>query len=416
VPAAVLILFMSATCGAGEAARELPTNGRSREAIGRVKPGLEQALADKGMRYGDPIFIRVFKEEKELELWVDDGERFTLFRTYKVCAASGSLGPKLREGDQQCPEGFYYVSPRGLNPSSAFHLSFNIGYPNTYDRLLGRTGSAIMIHGNCVSIGCFAMTDERIEEIYALADAALRGGQPFFRVHVFPFRMTEASMEDHEDSEWHSFWVNLKQGYDHFEVIGHPPDVRAAGGSYTFARTDAAGDWAARLVDAAIERTEHRVRYDGSYRSIEYPMGDVPDDIGVCTDVIIRAYRALGTDLQREVHEDMTAAFSEYPDTWGLTGTDSNIDHRRVPNLQVFFSRHGVELAVTDAPSDYRPGDLVTWVLPRNLPHIGIVTDRRSADGTRPLIVHNIGRGPEVEDALFEYPITGHYRFEVALP
>ena len=171
------------------------------------------------------------------------------------------------------------------------------------------------------------------------------------------------------------------------------------------------GGFAEGLVRAAVERTKHRVRYDGSYRRIDYPGGDVPDHVGVCTDVVIRSFRRVGVDLQRTVHEDMRANFGRYPDHWGLRRPDRNIDHRRVPNLQTFFSRHGTSLAVSDDPADYLPGDLVTWMLPRNLPHIGIVIDRRSADGKRPLIVHNIGAGPKAEDGLFDYPITGHYRY-----
>ncbi len=180
-----------------------------------------------------------------------------------------------------------------------------------------------------------------------------------------------------------------------------------------FAQSTPEHNWADRLVEAAIERTEHRVRYDGSYLSIDYPSGDVPDSVGVCTDLIVRAYRVLGVDLQQEVHEDMLEAFSEYPDTWGLTAPDPSIDHRRVPNLQVFFRRRGEELPVTDVAADYQPGDLVTWMLPGNLPHIGIVTNWLSSDALRPLIVHNIGWGPEIEDSIFDFPITGHYRFEV---
>ncbi len=165
------------------------------------------------------------------------------------------------------------------------------------------------------------------------------------------------------------------------------------------------------LVQAAFERTTHRVFYNGSYLKIAYPGGDVPDNIGVCTDVVIRSYRKIGIDLQKEVHEDMRAHFSAYPKNWGLKRPDTNIDHRRVPNLQVFFRRHGKELAVTKNAQDYKAGELVTWMLPRNLPHIGIVTDKRSADGKRPLIVHNIGRGPKLEDMLFGYSITGHYSY-----
>lgn len=172
-------------------------------------------------------------------------------------------------------------------------------------------------------------------------------------------------------------------------------------------------DFAQRLVEAARERTAHRVTYDGRYVAIPYPGGDVPANIGVCTDVVIRSYRRLDIDLQRLVHEDMRRNFSDYPSKriWGLSRPDRNIDHRRVPNLQTFFSRHGDSLPVSRNPADYRPGDLVTWMLPGNLPHIGIVVDRKSPDGKRPLIVHNIGRGPVMEDMLFDYPVTGHYRY-----
>ena len=166
-----------------------------------------------------------------------------------------------------------------------------------------------------------------------------------------------------------------------------------------------------RLVAAALERTRHAVRYDGSYHRIAYPGGDVPAHTGVCTDVVVRAYRALGIDLQVKVHEDMRRAFDAYPGLWGLSRPDPNIDHRRVPNLQAFFRRHGEALPVSTDAGAYAPGDLVTWRLPRNLPHIGIVVDRRSRDGERPLIVHNVGAGPVLEDALFTYPITGHYRY-----
>lgn len=165
------------------------------------------------------------------------------------------------------------------------------------------------------------------------------------------------------------------------------------------------------LIRTAVAQTATAVTYDGSYRRIPYPGGDVPPHIGVCTDVIVRAYRTLGIDLQVRVHEDMTAAFASYPRLWGLPGPDANIDHRRVPNLQTYFRRHGAQLSVSRDPHDYLPGDLVTWMLPGNRPHIGIVTDRRSRDGKRPLIVHNIGSGPELEDMMFDYPITGHYRY-----
>jgi uncharacterized protein YijF (DUF1287 family) len=167
------------------------------------------------------------------------------------------------------------------------------------------------------------------------------------------------------------------------------------------------------LAAAALERTQHQVRYDGAYLKIDYPNGDVPANIGVCTDVVIRSYRALGIDLQQRVHEDMAANFSAYPSNriWGLTATDTNIDHRRVPNLQTFFTRLGQSLAISDQAKDYFPGDLVTWMLPGNLPHIGIVSNKRANGSGNPMIVHNIGAGPKLDDVLFSYPITGHYRY-----
>ncbi|MEL7296929.1 MAG: DUF1287 domain-containing protein [Pseudomonadota bacterium] len=170
--------------------------------------------------------------------------------------------------------------------------------------------------------------------------------------------------------------------------------------------------WALQLTDAALERTRETVVYDGRYSRLEYPGGDVPAHIGVCTDLVIRAYRALGVDLQQLVHEDMRADFDRYPSQriWGLQSPDANIDHRRVPNLETFFEAHAEVLATTGADS-FEPGDLVTWRLPGGAPHIGIVLHERSADGQRPLIAHNIGRGPEVEDMLFDFPIVGHYRY-----
>lgn len=220
--AALLVLFAVASV---QAAPAPPSSDRSKRAIARVTPGLQAALAPMNLRPGAPIHIRIFKQERELELWVDRGERFVHFRTYPICAFSGDLGPKVRQGDNQSPEGFYSVAATQLNPASQFHLSFNLGYPNQYDRANGRTGSALMVHGNCVSIGCYAMTDRVIEEIYALADAALRGGQGAFAVHIFPFRMTDAALAKHGDSAWQSFWRDLKAAYDLFERSHRPPRI-----------------------------------------------------------------------------------------------------------------------------------------------------------------------------------------------
>jgi len=172
-------------------------------------------------------------------------------------------------------------------------------------------------------------------------------------------------------------------------------------------------DFLQRLVAAAVERTSHHVRYDSSYVRIPYPDGDVSADTGVCTDEIIRSYRAVGVDLQKEVHEDIEQNWSAYPhdSRWKQAHPDSNIDHRRVPNLAIFFARKGESLPITYGADDYFPGDLVTWDLGGGVPHIGIVVDRKSAQGERYLVVHNIGEGPRMEDVLFRWKITGHYRY-----
>ena len=168
------------------------------------------------------------------------------------------------------------------------------------------------------------------------------------------------------------------------------------------------------LVEAAIERTSHAVTYDAAYVKLDYPGGDVPEGTGVCTDVVIRSYRALGIDLQERVHEDMKAEFDEYPNNWGLTKPDANIDHRRVPNLQKFFTRHGETRPRSTDAADYAPGDIVTWNVGRNkrhVAHIGVVSNVLNDEQTRYKVVHNIGKGPMLQDVLFDWPTTGHYRY-----
>ncbi|MDP0490831.1 MAG: murein L,D-transpeptidase family protein [Verrucomicrobiota bacterium JB023] len=210
------------------------SNDRAAAVRSRIEGALRASLTEKGLEWGAPVFIRIVKEERELELWLKDGERFKLFRKYPIAGMSGQLGPKLAEGDRQAPEGFYYVPPSMMHPRSRYHLAFNLGYPNAYDRARGRTGSFIMVHGSRFSVGCFAMTDAKIEEIYTLCDAALEGGQPFFRVHVFPFHMTEARMKAVGQHRWKDFWFNLEEGYRWFEEKGTPPDVIVRGGRYAF--------------------------------------------------------------------------------------------------------------------------------------------------------------------------------------
>jgi murein L,D-transpeptidase YafK len=183
-------------------------------------------LGKKGMQPGSPVFVRIFKEESELEIWKqrDDG-RFYHFKTYPICNWSGELGPKINQGDRQAPEGFYTITPTLMNPNSKFYLSFNLGYPNAHDRSLGRTGDSVMVHGKCRSAGCYAMTDALMEEIYGLTRESLKAGQPTFQLHAFPFRMTDARMAQMKTNKWYPFWKTLKQGYDHFETYRLPPDV-----------------------------------------------------------------------------------------------------------------------------------------------------------------------------------------------
>lgn len=202
-------------------------------AMKQLPPEAQVLLATKGMKQETPLFIRIFKEESELEVWKqkDDG-RYHHFKTYPICAWSGTLGPKVRVGDKQAPEGFYTVTPGQMNPNSKFHLAFNLGFPNAYDKAHGRTGDALMVHGDCKSAGCFAMTDALIEEIYILAREAFQGGQKNFHVHAFPFRMTEANLARHRSSQWHEFWKGLKEGYDTFEQTQLPPTVAVCSKQY----------------------------------------------------------------------------------------------------------------------------------------------------------------------------------------
>ena len=195
---------------------------------------LEECLDQVGAAKGDAVFIRIFKMTAELELWINIDEYYQLLKIYPICKQSGYLGPKLQEGDGQGPEGFYSVTKKQLNPNSSYHLSFNLGFPNKYDQLHQRTGSALMIHGNCVSIGCYAMTDEKIEEIYTLVEDALNKDQEAVAVHIFPFRMTEDRMLQYSDNEWYNFWGNLKEGYDYFEEGRIPPSIDVVNRRYEF--------------------------------------------------------------------------------------------------------------------------------------------------------------------------------------
>ena len=198
-----------------------------------VSKAAVQLMNQKGMTTGSPIFIRIFKEESELEVWKarDDGHYYH-FKTYPICNWSGDLGPKIETGDRQSPEGFYYISSGQMNPNSNYYLSFNVGFPNAYDKAFGRTGTALMVHGNCKSAGCYAMTDALVEEIYALVREAIAGGEKQIPLHAFPFRMSPENMKKHQGNQWMAFWKQLKQGYDYFETTRQPPSVAVCSKQY----------------------------------------------------------------------------------------------------------------------------------------------------------------------------------------
>jgi murein L,D-transpeptidase YafK len=216
--------------------------------LGQPLPGtpdlqnLDRRLAEQGLAAGAPVFVRIFKREFELELWMQRDGRFTRFAVYPICRWSGRLGPKLAEGDAQAPEGFYTVDAKALNPKSQYHRSFNLGFPNAFDRAQQRTGSLIMVHGACASVGCFAMTDPVVDEIWRLVTAALKGGQKRFHVHVFPFRMTEENLGARSHVVWAAFWENLKQGYDLFEATRLPPRVGVCRQAYSLSPASPGSD------------------------------------------------------------------------------------------------------------------------------------------------------------------------------
>ena len=192
----------------------------------------DDRLRAQGLALGAPVFLRIFKLESELEIWMQKDGRYRKFATYPICLWSGRVGPKLREGDRQAPEGFYAVTKEELNPNSRWHRSFSLGFPNAFDRALGRTGSFIMVHGGCQSVGCFAMTNNVVDEIWRLVTAALDQGQPAFNVQVFPFRMTEKNLAARKGDQWSPFWADLKKGYDAFERTHLPPMVSVCEGRY----------------------------------------------------------------------------------------------------------------------------------------------------------------------------------------
>lgn len=231
-------MLAAALALAGCQADEVGYGGSSAKANRPIAPATQAKMRELNMSAASPILIRLFKQESELEVWkkAADG-KFALLKTYEICKWSGDLGPKKKEGDRQAPEGFYTITPGLMNPNSSYHLSFNLGYPNAYDRSLGRTGSHLMVHGACSSRGCYAMEDKQIQDIYALGREAFKGGQRSFQVQAFPFKMTPENLAQHEGDPNMPFWLMLKEGYDHFEVTRLEPKVDVCGRQYVFNAT-----------------------------------------------------------------------------------------------------------------------------------------------------------------------------------
>jgi len=216
---------------------QIPSSTRVSQAIKETKTDLENLAKTKALNLGSDVFIRIIKDENLLEVWLKNNDKFKLLKKYEICDYSGGLGNKKKQGDGKSPEGFYYVKPNQLNPWSSFHLAFNIGYPNQYDRVHNYTGNYLMVHGSCCSIGCYAMTDENIKEIYTIIYTSFKAGQKFFRIHIFPFRMNDTNMRKYttvDYKEYYEFWKNLKQGYKIFEDTKIPPNINVRNKRYVF--------------------------------------------------------------------------------------------------------------------------------------------------------------------------------------
>jgi murein L,D-transpeptidase YafK len=248
-----LALFASAsalTLAACNDESALPRSGRH---YVPVSLATQEAMREKGMRTHAPVLIRAYKQESELEVWKQDSSgKMALLKTYPMCRWSGQLGPKVKEGDRQVPEGFYSITPGQMNPNSSFYLSFNVGYPNAVDRQLGRTGAHIMVHGDCSSMGCFAMTDGQIADIYALTREAFAGGQSSIQLQSFPFRMTPENLAKYRSDPHIGFWKTLKQGHDYFDVARTPVQTAACGGRYAFGVSECGGGKANPEISSAV--------------------------------------------------------------------------------------------------------------------------------------------------------------------
>jgi murein L,D-transpeptidase YafK len=317
----------------------LATNAKANQP---VPPKLLAAMVEKNMDLQSPILVRLFKQEAELEVWKQDRTgRFALLKTYPICRWSGDLGPKVREGDRQAPEGFYAISPAQMNPTSAYYLSFNTGYPNAYDRSLGHTGSELMVHGDCSSRGCYAMTDEQIAEIYSLGRESFFGGQKSFQFQAYPFHMTAMNMARHRNSPHMAFWKMIKEGNDHFEVTRQEPKVDFCEKKYVFD--------AVKAPDAKREPV-----FDASAKC---PVYVVPDEVA---DAVREKQQADDAEFAKLVAKGTPVAQLNT----GIDGGMHRVFAARVPNGNTGLSEAGPGPSLFAATEEKAPGTIPDTVNP----------------------------------------------------
>jgi murein L,D-transpeptidase YafK len=346
----VRALFASAVLAAGALLAgcdsdeiSLATNAKANQP---VPPKLIAAMVEKDMDLQSPILVRLFKQEAELEVWKQDRSgRFALLKTYPICRWSGDLGPKVREGDRQAPEGFYSITPGQMNPQSAYYLSFNTGYPNAYDQSLGHTGSQLMVHGDCSSRGCYAMTDEQIMEIYALGRESFFGGQKAFQFQAYPFRMTPINMAKHRNNPNMPFWKMIKEGYDHFEVARQEPKVNFCEKKYVFD--------AIRAPDA---------KQDPVFQaSAKCPAYAIPDEIA-------DAVRAKQQEEQAETAKLIARGTPVAKLNTGIDGGMNQVFAARVPGGNTGLSEGGEGQGLSLLALSRAPGTIPSTVNPPHSP------------------------------------------------
>jgi murein L,D-transpeptidase YafK len=339
--AALGVGLMLAGCNSDEIA--LATNSKANQP---VPPKLLAVMTEKDMDLQSPILVRLFKQEAELEVWKQDRSgRFALLKTYPICRWSGDLGPKVREGDRQAPEGFYSITPGQMNPQSAYYLSFNTGYPNAYDRALGHTGSQLMVHGDCSSRGCYAMTDEQIAEIYALGRESFFGGQKSFQFQAYPFRMTPLNMARHRNNPNMAFWKMIKEGYDHFEITRQEPKVDFCEKKYVF--------------DAA--KTPNATRDPVFEASAKCPAYMVPDEVA-------DAVRERQEQEQAEVAKLIERGTPVAKLKPGVDGGMNQVFAARVPGGNTGLSEGGEGQGLSMAAFSPMPGTIPSTVNPPHEP------------------------------------------------